>query len=75
MERSDKLDHLVSQIDTIPIRDGQFADPFPPECASRDQVEALRVEVGNMRQALVAVLSDQFAELFARLDRLEGNKP
>lgn len=69
MSQSDKLVRLAQVAE-----DMQFADPFPPEYASRDQVEALRVEVGNMRQGLVAVLSDQFAELFARLDRLEGGK-
>lgn len=70
MERSDKLVRLAQVAD-----DMQYGNPFPTEYASRDQVEALRVEVGNMRQSLVAVLSDQFAELFARLERLEGNKP
>ena len=69
MSQSDKLVRLAQLAE-----DMQFADPFPPEYASRDQVEALRVEVGNMRQSLVTVLSDQFAELFARLERLEGNK-
>lgn len=74
MERSDKLDHLVSQISTA-----QFADPFPPEYAGREQVELvldrvtdLRLDVANLRACLVGIIGDQFAGLNARLAALEA---
>lgn len=74
MERSDKLDHLVSQIST-----SQFADPFPSEYATRDQVETLRdavdglrLDMGNARGAIIAVLKDRLDAIDARLAALEA---
>ena len=69
MERSDKLNRLVSEITTA-----TFADPFPSEYASRDQLERLRdeinqlrIDISNMRHSLVGVLKDRF-------DALESGK-
>jgi len=81
LERSDKLDHLVSQISTA-----QFADPFPTEYATRDQVEKLTSEVAlltdhidaqrhaisNLRACLTGILKDRFDAIDARLAALEA---
>lgn len=58
MSTSDKLNALA---DT-------FADPFPSETASRDQIDALNVAVQNARQAVIIAIRDEFTNLMEYLE-------
>lgn len=69
---------LIHRVDLLTHR-REFADPFPPEYAGREQVELvldrvtdLRLDVANLRACLVGIIGDQFAGLNARLAALEA---
>ncbi len=65
-------DHTLSTSDKLNALADTFADPFPSEYASRDQIDALRVDVQNARLAVVTAIRDEFANL---MEYLESRRP
>lgn len=61
MSQSDKLVALAQSVEDIQF--GKFADPFPTEYATRDQVEALAAQIAAFRGSLAQLLQDQFEAL------------
>lgn len=63
MSQSDKLNALADEIGVDAILKSAFAEPFPTEYATRDQVEALSLQIAQFRGSLGQLLQDQFDKI------------
>jgi len=63
MSQSDKLNALADEIGVDAILKSTFAEPFPSEYATRDQVEALSLQIAQFRGSLSQLLQDQFDKI------------